>query len=125
MLTFCPISAFMSVDLPTLGRPTMATCPQRYGSALKSTSTVDLRERRLRRGLLGRTAAAAATGPHDLQGGDAAFHVECLRMGLACRADDRVLGHAHAVPLQVFLEACLRILAEGRRVRAGQHVAIA
>jgi hypothetical protein len=29
MLTFSPTSAFMSVDLPTLGRPTIATCPQR------------------------------------------------------------------------------------------------
>src|SRR5215475_5279735 len=29
ILTFWPTSAFISVDLPTLGRPTMATMPQR------------------------------------------------------------------------------------------------
>jgi hypothetical protein len=29
MLIFCPTSALSSVDLPTLGRPTMATRPQR------------------------------------------------------------------------------------------------
>ena len=35
MLTFCPISAFSSVDLPTFGRPASAAKPQRtVGSAL-------------------------------------------------------------------------------------------
>ena len=29
MLIFCPTSAFSSVDLPTFGRPTIATRPQR------------------------------------------------------------------------------------------------
>src|SRR6202000_2950692 len=29
ILTFWPTSAFMSVDLPTFGRPTIATMPQR------------------------------------------------------------------------------------------------
>jgi hypothetical protein len=29
MLIFCPTSAFISVDLPTFGRPTIATMPQR------------------------------------------------------------------------------------------------
>ena len=32
ILTFCPTSAFISVDLPTLGLPTMATNPQRCPS---------------------------------------------------------------------------------------------
>ena len=31
MLTFWPTSAFSSVDLPTFGRPTIATRPQRVG----------------------------------------------------------------------------------------------
>jgi hypothetical protein len=33
MLIFWPTSAFISVDLPTLGRPTMATVPQRNAAA--------------------------------------------------------------------------------------------
>ncbi len=32
MDTFCPTSAFISVDLPTLGLPTMAIRPQRCSS---------------------------------------------------------------------------------------------
>ena len=32
MLTFWPTSALSRVDLPTLGRPTMAIRPQRWGA---------------------------------------------------------------------------------------------
>jgi hypothetical protein len=38
MLIFWPTSAFSSVDLPTLGRPTMATRPQRFFSPCSSTA---------------------------------------------------------------------------------------
>src|SRR5690606_27207197 len=34
MLIFAPMSAFNSVDLPTLGRPTIATRPQRLDSVM-------------------------------------------------------------------------------------------
>ena len=36
MLIFCPTSALSKVDLPTFGRPTMATSPQRCGCAAGS-----------------------------------------------------------------------------------------
>ena len=38
MLIFWPTSAFSSVDLPTFGRPTMATSPQRCGAAGSDSS---------------------------------------------------------------------------------------
>ena len=34
---FCPKSAFSSDDLPTLGRPTKATVPQRVGASSSRT----------------------------------------------------------------------------------------
>jgi hypothetical protein len=37
MLIFCPTRALSSVLLPTLGRPTMATKPQRSGDAADSS----------------------------------------------------------------------------------------
>ena len=37
MLIFCPTRAFSSVLLPTLGRPTMATSPQRCGASCCSS----------------------------------------------------------------------------------------
>ena len=38
MLIFWPTSAFSSVDLPTLGRPTIATRPHRCAGAAASLS---------------------------------------------------------------------------------------
>src|SRR6478735_10871770 len=96
MLTFSPISAFMSVDLPTLGRPTMATCPQRYGSASTAVPSLDLLERRFGGCLLGGPTADAAPGRHQLHRADAALDVEHLRMRLPGGRDDRILRHAHA-----------------------------
>src|SRR4051812_44252124 len=40
MLIFCPTSAFSSVDLPTFGRPTMATSPQRRPARGSPASSV-------------------------------------------------------------------------------------
>src|SRR6516225_1760309 len=42
MLIFWPTSAFSSVDLPTLGRPTMATRPQRFFCPCSSTEAASI-----------------------------------------------------------------------------------
>ena len=38
--TFCPISAFVSVDLPALGRPTKQAKPERKPSGTSANVTV-------------------------------------------------------------------------------------
>src|SRR5690606_34026131 len=58
MLIFSPTSAFISVDLPTFGRPTIATKPERL---LSGVGTGQHRQHRGRRLLLRAPAARAAT----------------------------------------------------------------
>src|SRR3954451_6103630 len=92
MLTFSPTSAFMSVDLPTLGLPTMATWPHRK-SGIAALLAHGARDRNFRRRLFGRTPAAAASGLDEAERRDAAFDLEHLGVGFAGRRDDHVFGH--------------------------------
>src|ERR1041385_5375904 len=61
MLIFSPISALSSVDLPTFGRPMIATNPQRLVSASLGV-TGQRRNHRRCRFLLGMTTARSPTG---------------------------------------------------------------
>src|SRR5881394_814562 len=115
MLIFSPISAFSSVDLPTFGRPMIATKPQRPVSPSLGL-TGQHRQHRRRRFLLGVASARSPTGGvriflFDRAGDDERLLVIAAAHGL--HAVDRQL---EAVALEPFLEAGLRIF-ERRRVR--------
>ena len=80
---------------------------------------------RLQRGiLLGRPATASGSRRNDRQFRDAALDGKLLRVRLARRADDGVLGHRQPLRLQPFLQSSLRILAERRRIGIAQQVGI-
>src|SRR5262245_22798045 len=126
MLMRSPTSAFSSVDLPTDGRPTIATWPQRKPSPRSSATHSprdDLRMGARRRFLLRGAAARTAALRDDSDRGNPAFDGERLRMRLPRRADDCVLGHRQLACLKPFLQLRLRILAERFRIDVAQQVA--
>src|SRR5256885_17255433 len=84
MLTFSPTSAFISVDLPTLGRPTIATWPHRNSGAIGLIPD-RARDRDFGGGLLGRAPAVTAPGRDDIERRNAAFNFKRLRVRLAGR----------------------------------------
>src|ERR1700739_2985486 len=49
MLIFWPTSAFISVDLPTFGRPTIATVPQRKPGRVGTFMVLNCRDGKTRR----------------------------------------------------------------------------
>src|SRR5947207_14646165 len=111
-----PTSALTSVDLPTLGRPTIAISPQR--NAPSSASSPRCLFIRLRRGgLLRGPPARSRSGRRDIQRRDAADDLEYLQMCLAADFQDRVFRHRQPPALQPFLEPRLR--SEERRVGKG------
>jgi hypothetical protein len=65
MLIRSPISAFSSVDFPTEGRPTIATCPKRCGEAGGSVMRRKGGERVLGGVLLGAAPAGARAARDD------------------------------------------------------------
>src|SRR5512137_1184675 len=97
MLTFSPTRWLSSVDLPTFGRPTIATWPQRCaggggasatgGPAVDRAGNAGVRQRSGR--LLRRAPARADGGGHDAERGHAALDGERLRMRGAGGVDDR------------------------------------
>src|SRR6185437_7447728 len=122
MLTRAPISALSNVDLPTDGRPTIATCPQRCAIAVSAMRLgVD---RALCGVLLGDAPARSRSGRDDAEAGNPAFDGKPLRVRIAARRDDRVLGHRQPARLQPFLQARLGILSEHRGVGVAQQIAI-
>ena len=123
MLMRAPTSALSSVDLPTEGRPTIATNPQRAAACASGrgsstiASSVAQRERAqgLRRGrLLAGTPAGATARGGKSQGGDAALDLEALRVRFAVRREHRVLRHCDAARLQPLLQPRLGVLGQRR-----------
>src|SRR6187402_2697358 len=118
MLTFWPTSRFSSVDLPTLGRPMMATMPVRNPSGTGAASGAGCSPPR-----------SMASGNTDLRrargfGGTVARLVVGLRR-ICCHRDRDLgcLGHRRVVGLAVLLRGSARIRddargLDGRRVLA-------
>src|SRR5262249_12098174 len=120
MLIRAPTRPLISVDLPTLGRPTTATSPQRKSSAAADSAARRLLIGARRRGLRGGAAARAGAARSDAERRDAADDLEGLQVRLAAYADDRVLGDRKPPSLQPFLQQRLRILADAARVSGGE-----
>src|SRR6185437_13104210 len=117
MLMRAPTSAFSSVDLPTEGRPTIATWPARCAASSAIATRFRQQIERLCRGLLlGGTAACAGAARRDPEVGDPALDDECLRVRLAGRRDDLVDWLGQPPLVQRFLQPRFRILAEARRI---------
>src|SRR5690348_14659326 len=114
MLTLAPTRRLSSVDLPTLGRPTMATAPKRW---LEAGSAVDGDVIRLPRGLL---LGAAPAGPLPLRAdaelGNDTLHLEQLLVRATLRCDHCILRSGQLASLQILLQRRLRILAGSRRI---------
>src|SRR5258708_11233331 len=100
MLIRWPTSTLSSVDFPTLGRPTMATWPQRKDAGAVSLATRcslsrncdGQGHRRFGRGLLRGPAAGTFARRDDSQPGEAAFHRELLLVRLAAGRGADIVG---------------------------------
>src|SRR5262245_15544938 len=109
MLTLAPTRRLRSVDLPTLGRPTIATRPARCARAASGARCELIR---LTRGLLLGAAAAGALPPRAyVELGNHAFDLELLLVRLPARGDDGIVRQREAACLQVLLQHRLRVLA--------------
>src|SRR5438132_1239322 len=101
MLIFCPTRWLSSVDLPTFGRPTIATRPVRCTASL-------MRDRaRIRRPcgfLLGAAAAQALALRADVELGYFARHLKNLLVRLAVHGDHRIARQRQLAALQMLLE---------------------
>src|SRR5439155_8454327 len=107
MLMRAPMSALSSVDLPTLGRPTMATQPLRNGGARpgrSASASCGVLIRGRGGGLLSSAAAHAFAGRCDPQRSNPADDFEGLLMRLPLHGDDRILGDRQAPRLEPFLQ---------------------
>src|SRR6185437_3072997 len=83
MLMRAPTSAFSSVDLPTDGRPAIATWPARCGASSAIAAPFRQQFERLRRRvLLARTAASPGAARDDAEICNSALDDEFLRMRL-------------------------------------------
>src|SRR5437867_4078194 len=110
MLMRAPTSALTSVDLPTLGRPTTATWPQRKLAAAAGSGACCLLIGLGGGGLLSSATAAAGALPDNAQRRNATRDFERLRMSLAAHFDDRVVRHRETFALQELLQSRLRVL---------------
>src|SRR5690348_6918209 len=102
MLSFSPTSAFNSVDLPTLGRPTRAAKPLRNSSVM-----LDIVQYSLGRLLLGSPAARARALRSHSQLRHFAGHVESLGVRLALRPVHPIAWQRISLRLQILLQAGL------------------
>src|SRR5207245_11281297 len=123
MLTFCPTSRLRSVDLPTFGRPTIATWPQRKlagsdDSVMGSDSCTGHRHcvRGGGGGLFGGPSAGTRAARHDRQRRNPAVDSERLRMRFTGDGHDDVLGDRELSPLQPFLQPGLPVFPQRRRL---------
>ena len=119
-----PTSALTSVDLPTLGRPTIAIWPQRNALAAVGSGARCLFIRLRRGGLLRGPPARPRSDRRDIQRRDATDHLEYLQMRLAADFDDRVFRHRQPPALQPFLEPRLGILGDRLRIGLGDVVGV-
>ncbi len=147
MLIFCATSAFRSVDLPTFGRPTIATRPHRCAGSGASAvlrggaprrprvshqdlsglpgSSLALRASSIaaRRFLLGGTARLAFARFLQAQRRHGALDLEGLGMRLAAGGDDAIARHRNAPRLQPFLQLGLGVLGPARDLGRLDHLA--
>src|SRR5574340_634234 len=116
MLSFWPIRWLSRVDLPTLGRPTMAMTPVRNaGSAMEHLIGVPGGV------LLGAAAAMSLAQGADVQRLDAAFHLELLLVSIPVGGHHDIGRQGDLAALQILLQQGLGILAQGPRVQAGEE----
>src|SRR6187399_3181359 len=108
MESFSPTSAFSSVDLPTLGRPTSAAKPARNvaGSFMHTQPT----QGSLCRDLFGTPAARPFALGLERRVRHDAGHEKGLGVRLAADALDGVLRQCATIGLKIFLQAGFRIL---------------
>src|SRR5690606_15236033 len=118
MLIFSPTSALSSVDLPTFGRPTIATYPQRLSPPYSGLVTGELREHRRRGILLGEPTAAASPDRFDVESVHSTEHREHLLVIAPLDVRDRVGRQRETAALQPFLQPRLRVLELCRRGQA-------
>src|SRR5690606_6651989 len=118
--SFWPISVFSSVDLPTLGRPTMAIVPQRNSSFMTCLAVGRPRSgagkrfvRATRRFLLGQAAAGAGAERTRVERRNAALDLETLIVRCAVRRHDIVLRERVFAALQPLLQLRFGILVGG------------
>src|SRR6185503_14162266 len=111
MLTLVPTRRFSSVDLPTLGRPTIATAPARCVLTVSGASGKLIR---LASGFLLCAAPAGALSLRtDAEIGDNALHLELLLVRFTSGGDHGILREGELVLLEVLLQERLGILAGG------------
>ncbi len=128
MLSFAPTRRFSSVDLPTFGRPTIATRPQRKSRGrvvaiiAAPSRRLPSRPRRPRPPPPARPPAGSCPLPAATiaERGNPAFDGERLRVRLADDRRDGVFGHRDAPRLEPFLQPRLGILAGRRRDRSAE-----
>src|SRR5690242_1718428 len=99
MLIFSPMRAFNSVDLPTLGRPTIATRPQRPAVVLSVSLTGQYRQHGRGGFLLGAAAARSLTRGVGMLFRDFATDDKRLLVIAAVHRLDRIDRQVHALPL--------------------------
>src|SRR5690349_20906579 len=119
--TCAPTSSFRSVDLPTFGRPTIATVPVRNGSFISLPAPgrlLQLGEHDLRGRLLGSAARAALAAARHAEVVHSAFDRESLVVCLALGLLHRVARQCEAASLQMLLQRGLRVLGDRRLRRA-------
>ena len=119
-----PTSALTSVDLPTLGRPTIAIWPQRNALAAVGSGARCLFIRLRRGGLLRGPPARPRSDRRDIQRRDATDDLEYLQMRLATDFDDCIFRHRQSPALQPFLEPRLGILGDRLRIGLGDVVGV-
>ena len=117
METCAPTSSFRSVDLPTLGRPTMATVPARKPRGRHAAPALRLRhqaEHRLRGLLLGGPAARALAHRRRRPSSSTRHSTrKTWLVRLPADGEHDVARQRQAPALQVLLQGRLRVL--GRR----------
>ena len=116
MLSFSPTSAFSSVDLPTFGRPTIATKPQRPVGCLSAAhrSAPRASPRRLPAPLGGGSVLDRSYGHSSLEPRNSTMNV--CSWSRPCTAVTAYDGKRQPPALQPLLQPCFRIL-ERRRIR--------
>src|SRR5688572_4598915 len=111
MLTFLPTKALSSDDLPTFGRPTIATSPERSAvSGIGRSEGAEQAQQRGGRALLGLAPAAAGAVGGERRRAQRTAHAEGLLVVGALDRDHAVLGQAAALALQALLQAGLGVL---------------
>src|SRR5690606_4976848 len=109
---FCPSRWFINVDLPTLGRPTMATMPQRWDVSL-TMLLLQPGHSGPGSGLFGLASARAGGNKRLIIFLQPAFDIKLLFRCLTMYLQHLVFRQGKLAPLQPFLQRGLRVLVSG------------